>query len=104
MQIKIKGGVSETEVNEFAVIPLGTPSGPSVATTVTPVTKQPNAFLSSPGSTAGLATSMVNPPSATCDAGARLGITAEMVVATAGINIAYVNLFLHCQKLNPALA
>ena len=38
---RIRGGSSDTEVTEFAVMPTGSPSGPIAVTTVTPVVKRP---------------------------------------------------------------
>ena len=40
------GGLSDTDVNEFAVKPRGFPSGSVVVTTVTPVVKAPKASRS----------------------------------------------------------
>ena len=45
-QTSTSGGSSETDVNEFAVNPCGTPAASRVVTTVTPVTKQPSACRS----------------------------------------------------------
>ena len=45
IQIKIKGGSKETDVNELAVNPLGVPSFSHVVIIVTPVTNFPNVFL-----------------------------------------------------------
>src|SRR5882672_10886655 len=47
MHTSTSGGSSETEVNELAVKPRGRPAPSIAVTTVTPVTKQPNARRSS---------------------------------------------------------
>ena len=44
------GGSRDTEVKELAVNPVGRPSPSTVVITVTPVMNDPNAFLSSLGS------------------------------------------------------
>src|SRR5689334_2922469 len=43
MHTSTRGGSSETDVNEFAVMPRGRPSGSVVVTTVTPVRNEPRA-------------------------------------------------------------
>jgi hypothetical protein len=47
MQTSTRGGLSETDVNELAVIPRGSPAASMVVTIVTPVTKVPRARLNS---------------------------------------------------------
>lgn len=47
----MSGGSSDTELNELAVIPTGSPRGPTAVTMVIPVAKQPSASLNSAGST-----------------------------------------------------
>lgn len=49
MHHKINGGSSETDANEFAVTPTGSPSGRRALTTVTPVAKALKASRSSRG-------------------------------------------------------
>jgi hypothetical protein len=44
---RTNGGSSDTEVTEFAVMPTGSPSGPTAVTTVTPVVKRPKMSRSS---------------------------------------------------------
>ena len=46
MHTNIRGGSSDTDVNEFAVKPRGFPSSSTVVTTVTPVANVPSAWRS----------------------------------------------------------
>src|ERR1700694_3879678 len=45
---RINGGSSDTEVNELAVVPTGSPSARTAVTTVTPVANVPQTSRSSP--------------------------------------------------------
>jgi hypothetical protein len=58
MQMEINGGSSETELKEFAVKPIGFPSGVAV-TTVTPVTNAPSAFRKPRASKVGISVGVI---------------------------------------------
>ncbi len=62
-QTSSRGGLSETEVKEFAVKPIGFPSPSQAVTTVTPVGKAPNASRNALGSTVWIV--IVHPPPTT---------------------------------------